>query len=184
MNNHMLSVYTWKYFLRRARAFDAGLDIVTRDPELEIAIPPGEVIHIRTGIHISLPPNTVGMICSRSGLTKRKIIVANAPGIIDAGYTGEIGVLLTNLGDDLVTIKPIVLPNESDAVTAIAQLLIMNIAQLQLNNEPQDVTLPTAFGLADFYRQVAECRSSDGRGDGGFGSTDGSSESFKGWPSP
>ena len=78
----------------RAHSTDAGLDLYS----LESAnIPPGGRELISTGVRVSIPPGYVGLVCPRSGLAHRAgLTVLNAPGIIDAGYTGEIKVNLHN----------------------------------------------------------------------------------------
>ena len=78
----------------RAHDTDAGLDLYALHPA---NIPPGGRELIGTGVHVAIPPGYVGMICPRSGLAhKSGLTVLNAPGIIDAGYTGEIKVNLHN----------------------------------------------------------------------------------------
>ena len=78
----------------RAHDTDAGLDLYSLQ---SATIPPGGRELISTGVHVSIPPGYVGMICPRSGLAhKHGLTVLNAPGIIDAGYTGEIKVNLHN----------------------------------------------------------------------------------------
>ena len=71
----------------RAHDTDAGLDLYS---SRGCPINPGERRLVSTGVHVSIPPGYVGMICPRSGLAhKHGLTVLNAPGIIDAGYTGE-----------------------------------------------------------------------------------------------
>ena len=78
----------------RAHDTDAGLDLYSLQSS---TIPPGGRELISTGVHVSIPPGYVGMICPRSGLAhKHGLTVLNAPGIIDAGYTGEVKVNLQN----------------------------------------------------------------------------------------
>ena len=78
----------------RAHSEDAGWDLRAAEPK---TIPSGAIRLVPTGVKADLPPGTYGMICSRSGLVaKRGVAVANAPGIIDSGYTGEILVALIN----------------------------------------------------------------------------------------
>ena len=78
----------------RAHSMDAGLDLYALHPA---NIPPGGRELISTGVHVSIPPGYVGLVCPRSGLAHRAgLTVLNAPGIIDAGYTGEIKVNLHN----------------------------------------------------------------------------------------
>jgi dUTP pyrophosphatase len=78
----------------RAYHSDAGLDLYA----LEAAeLPPGERASLRTGIAVEIPPGQAGLVLPRSGLAARHgIALVNAPGLIDAGYRGEITVLLLN----------------------------------------------------------------------------------------
>ena len=78
----------------RAHSTDAGLDLYS----LQSAnIPPGGRELVNTGVYVAIPPGYVGLVCPRSGLAhKHGLTVLNAPGIIDAGYTGEIKVNLHN----------------------------------------------------------------------------------------
>jgi dUTP pyrophosphatase len=73
---------------------DAGLDLFALDG---CTIAPGERVKVATGIAIALPPGHAGLVVPRSGLAARHgISVVNAPGLIDAGYRGEVAVLLLN----------------------------------------------------------------------------------------
>ena len=76
---------------------DAGMDI--RSVE-ELTIPPGGHALVRTGLVMQLPPDGEAQVRPRSGLAlKHGVTVLNAPGTIDAGYRGEVGVILANFGD-------------------------------------------------------------------------------------
>lgn len=78
---------------RREHRTDAGLDLFSN--EEKIIIPYGtELFH--TGVHIELPPNTVGLILPKSGLNVSNDIMTL--GVVDEGYTGEIMVKLFNHG--------------------------------------------------------------------------------------
>ena len=78
----------------RAHDDDAGLDLHAAEPA---TIGPGERAAIGTGIAIEIPPAHAGLVLPRSGLALRHgIALVNAPGLIDAGYRGEIRVLLLN----------------------------------------------------------------------------------------
>ena len=97
----------------RAHDTDAGLDLYS---SRGCPINPGERRLVGTGVHVAIPPGYVGMICPRSGLAhKHGLTVLNAPGIIDAGYTGEIKVNLHNTDSR---------PQHVDAGDRIAQLVI------------------------------------------------------------
>lgn len=78
----------------RAHEDDAGYDLHA----LEAAtLAPGQRAMLRTGIAIELPPGHAGLVMPRSGLAARHgIALVNAPGLIDAGYRGELCVLLLN----------------------------------------------------------------------------------------
>ena len=77
-----------------AKPGDAGADLYSIS---ELVLAPGERSLVRTGIAIALPNGYVGLVHPRSGLgLKNGISVVNTPGTIDAGYRGEIGVVLIN----------------------------------------------------------------------------------------
>jgi dUTP pyrophosphatase len=72
----------------------AGADLKSSESAI---IPAGEHRLVKTGVRIKMPKGYVGLIHPRSGLAlKHGITVLNAPGTIDADYTGEIGVILYN----------------------------------------------------------------------------------------
>ena len=86
-----------------ANAGDAGLDLYSVE-KLDLA--PGERGLIHTGIKIELPKNTEAQIRPRSGLAlKHGISLVNAPGTIDEGYRGEIGVIVINHGLENFTVE-------------------------------------------------------------------------------
>lgn len=119
---------------------DAGLDLFSIEEKIILA---GESELIATGIAIELPSGTEAQIRPRSGLAlKHSITVLNTPGTIDAGYRGEIGVILINHGKDSFRVFK---------GMKIAQMVITSFIHV----EPEVVTK-----LSD-----------SGRGSGGFGST-------------
>ena len=106
-------------------------------------IAPGDRAMVRTGTKVQIPEGHTGLLCSRSGMAlKEGVFVLNAPGIIDPGYTGEVGVILQNLGDQPYRV------NKGDRV---AQLLV--VKQTHLTAQKVD-------GIVE-----------GSRGDNGFGST-------------
>ena len=77
-----------------AKGGDAGADLCTR---IDITIKPGERVLVPTGISIALPNGYVAVVHPRSGLAiKFGISIVNTPGTVDAGYRGELQVILIN----------------------------------------------------------------------------------------
>jgi dUTP pyrophosphatase len=124
---------------------DAGADLMTT---VDVALAPGERALVPTGISIALPEGYVALVHPRSGLAARHgISVVNTPGTIDAGYRGEIKVLLIN--HDLTE------PVELQRGDRIAQLVFQRVERAVLTEVD---ALPESV-----------------RGIGGYGSTGGSS---------
>ena len=87
----------------RAHDGDAGLDLFARHP---VILEPGERRVVDTGVAVAIPPGYAGLMIPRSGLAARRgITVVNAPGLIDAGYRGELRVILLNQGAERVEIR-------------------------------------------------------------------------------
>lgn len=81
-----------------AHAGDAGADLVAAR---EVELPPGGWASVPTGVALAIPAGYVGLVHPRSGLAARLgVTVLNAPGTVDAGYRGEIMVILINHGRD------------------------------------------------------------------------------------
>lgn len=120
----------------RAHKTDAGLDLVSNE---NLVIPSGQRRTINLGTAVAIPEGQAGLVCPRSGLAaKHGITVLNAPGIIDAGYRGDIGVVLINHGAK---------PFEISAGDRIAQLLIMPFTNLTPVGRPLDTTDRGAAGF-------------------------------------
>ncbi|MBV9337995.1 MAG: dUTP diphosphatase [Solirubrobacterales bacterium] len=125
----------------RAYPGDAGLDLYALE---DGALGPGERASIRTGIAVEIPEGQAGLVLPRSGLAaKHGIALVNAPGLIDAGYRGEVRVLLLNT--DRGATFPI------SAGDRIAQLVVL------------EVQTPAVVEVGDLA--LSE------RGAGGFGSS-------------
>ncbi len=106
------------YMPTRAHEADAGLDLYARETTIVSA---RESVKFDTGVHIELPPNTVGFLKSKSGLNVKNGIVNE--GVIDEGYTGSIVVkLYNNSGRDYLV-------NKGDK---ISQLVILPILKPKL----------------------------------------------------
>lgn len=124
-----------------AKGGDAGADLVTR---IDVSLAPGERKLVPTGIAIALPDGYAAFVHPRSGLAiKHGVTMVNAPGTVDAGFRGELQVILIN-HDRHAT----VMFSRGDR---IAQLVIQKVER------------------ADFV-EVSELPGS-GRGTDGFGST-------------
>ncbi len=127
-------------FPAKAHADDAAFDLKARTA---MTIEPGKAACVPTGLFLELPAGYEAQVRPRSGLAlKRAITVLNSPGTIDAGYRGEVGVILINHGQEPFVIQ------RGDR---IAQMVIQ--------------TLP------DVSLQLADALAPSQRGDGGFGST-------------
>ena len=79
---------------RYQHANDAGVDLTSR---VDLLLGPGERATIPTGIAVAIPSGFAGFVLPRSGLASRHgIALVNSPGLIDAGYRGEIAVVVIN----------------------------------------------------------------------------------------
>lgn len=83
------------YMPTRAYSTDAGLDLYS---PFDVMIMPQASAVIDTGVHVELPPGSVGFLKSKSGLNVKHGILGE--GVIDAGYTGSIRVKLYNHGEE------------------------------------------------------------------------------------
>ena len=125
----------------RAHEGDAGLDLCASEAA---HLGPGERWSVGTGLAIEVPEGHAGLVLPRSGLAREHgIALVNGPGLIDAGYRGEVRVLLLNT-DPAETFR-------IEVGDRIAQLVIAPVAAV-------DVV-------------AADALSETARGDGGFGSS-------------
>jgi dUTP pyrophosphatase len=112
----------------RAHPNDAGLDLYADEC---VTIGPGEHRMVSTGISLALDHWRMGWVCPRSGLALHEgVTVLNAPGIVDSGYRGAIGVILINHGSRPFTVEPkmrIAQLIVQDAVTADTLLEVVNL---------------------------------------------------------
>ncbi|MET0801994.1 MAG: dUTP diphosphatase [Actinomycetota bacterium] len=102
---------------------DAGLDLRAND---DVEVLPGERAMIPTGVAVAIPDGHAGLVLPRSGLaSKQGLTLANSPGLIDAGYRGEVLVAAVNLdrseavkvarGDRIAQLVIVALPAVSPA---------------------------------------------------------------------
>lgn len=124
----------------KAHADDAAFDLRSRS---DMSVPVNKSTLVPTGVFIELPVNYEAQVRPRSGLAlKHNITLTNSPGTIDAGYRGEVGVIMFNHGPEEFVIK------RGDR---IAQMVIAELPEVELD--------------------ICSELSSSERGDGGFGST-------------
>ena len=85
----------------------AGLDLRAAVPEDEpLTLAPGAHALVPTGLQVAIPDGMEGQVRPRSGLAfKHGVTVLNAPGTIDSGYRGEVGVLLVNHGAEPFAVR-------------------------------------------------------------------------------
>ena len=125
---------------KKAHYDDAAFDLRSR---VDITLPSRKSTLVPTGLFIELPINFEAQIRPRSGLAlKHDIMLTNSPGTVDAGYRGEVGIILYNGSTEDFQIK------RGDRV---AQMVICQLPEVELI-------------------EVEELSASD-RGEGGFGST-------------
>lgn len=133
-SNHRLPEY--------ATAGSAGMDLKANTTE-PFVLKPLERQMVPTGIHIGLPEGYEAQVRPRSGLAaKHGISIVNAPGTVDADYTGEIKVILINLSNEPFVVNP---------GERIAQLVVAKYERVE-------------------WDEVATLDETE-RGEGGFGST-------------
>ncbi len=106
----------------QAYAGDAGLDLAAAEG---ITIGPGERVVVGTGLAVAIPDGYTGLVVPRSGLAARNGIgKVNSPGVIDAGYRGEVRVVLLNTDRrEPFTVEP---------GMRIAQLLVVPVPPVRL----------------------------------------------------
>ena len=124
----------------KAHFDDAAYDMRSR---VDITLPPHRSTLVPTGVFIELPVGYEAQIRPRSGLAlKHDLMLTNSPGTIDAGYRGEIGIIMYNAGTEDFSIS------RGDR---IAQMVICKLPEVEL--------------------VASDSLSDTGRGSGGFGST-------------
>jgi len=116
---------------------DAGLDLHACE---DLVIGPGETVPVPTGIQMAIPAGHVGLIWDKSGISLRG--VHRLAGVVDAGYRGEVRVVMVNFGREPFAVK---------AGMKIAQMLIQPVNAVEVRE--------------------AESLDDTSRGEGGFGST-------------
>ena len=105
----------------RAYVGDAGLDLVACE---RVELAPGERAVVATGLAVAVPDGPAGFVLRRSGLAARHgVTVLTAPGLIDAGYRGELRVILLNTDRR----EPFVV----EPGMRVAQLVVLPVAEVE-----------------------------------------------------
>jgi len=124
----------------KAHHDDAAYDLRSR---AEMELPVGKSVLVPTGLFLELPVGYEAQVRPRSGLAlKHDLMLTNSPGTVDAGYRGEVGVILYNAGKQPFPVR------RGDR---IAQMVIAKLPEVEL--------------------ELADSLTETGRGAGGFGST-------------
>lgn len=122
---------------------DSGMDVAAAIQDSR-TIHPGQLMLVPTGFCFAVPPGYEIQVRSKSGkVTKKRLVVANQPGTVDAGYRGEVLVAIENAGANAASIE---------RGEEIAQLVVAPVMRGELT-------------------EVQELDDTS-RGDGGFGSTE------------
>ena len=125
---------------RHAKPGDAGMDLTARR---SVTLMPQEVAIVGTGVRAEIPDGYVGLVFPRSGMASgRGITLANAVGVVDSGYRGEIMAPLLNVAGA---------PRHVEAGERVCQLVVVPFATCECVE--------------------VESLSETERGEGGFGST-------------
>jgi len=107
----------------KAHSTDAGFDL--RSKMQDFTLEPGAKRMVGSGVRLDIPSGFVGIIAPRSGLgSKFEVVLANTVGVIDAHYTGEIKLAMTNKGK---------VPVDIAQFDRIAQLLILPVPETQFS---------------------------------------------------
>jgi dUTP diphosphatase len=122
----------------RAYQGDAGLDLSAREA---VKLEPGERASVPTGIAVAIPEGHAGLVVPRSGLAARHgISIVNGPGLIDAGYRGEVQVMLVNLGEEVFTAE------RGDRIAQLVVVPVVAAPYREVEQLPESPRGPDGFG--------------------------------------
>ena len=124
---------------------DAGLDLYART---DVTLAPGERALVPTGVAIALPAGYAAFVHPRSGLAaKHGVGVVNGPGTIDAGYRGEIGVILINLdGHQSVEFR------RGDRIAQLVVQEVPHVELIEVSQLPGSARDAAGFGSTGGHR--------------------------------
>ena len=118
---------------------DAGLDLCSA---VDVVVEPGERVMIPTGVAVAIPDGHTGLVLPRSGLaSKQGLTMANSPGLIDAGYRGEVICAAVNL-DREEAVKILV----GDRIAQLVIVELPNVAPIWMEELPASTRGESGFG--------------------------------------
>lgn len=119
---------------------DAGCDLKANIPD-RITIEPWKSVWVGTGVHLAMPEGMFALQAPRSGLScNHGITLANAPGIIDPGYRGEIRCKLVNLSDEPYTVYPL------ERIAQLVFLSFVNAVFTEVDSLPESSRGEDGYG--------------------------------------
>jgi dUTP pyrophosphatase len=123
----------------RAHPGDAGLDLRSA---IDIVLHPGERAAIPTGIAVAIPDGYAGFVLPRSGMaTRHGLALVNAPGLVDAGYRGEVKVVAINLdGREPIDIR------RGDRIAQLVVLAVPDLPVREVDELPESTRGERGFG--------------------------------------
>ena len=118
---------------------DAGLDLCSA---VDVVVEPGQRVMIPTGVAVAIPEGHAGLVLPRSGLaSKQGLTMANSPGLIDAGYRGELKVVLLNTDpDEAFHVRP------GDRIAQLVVLALPRISVIEADDLPPSQRAERGFG--------------------------------------
>jgi len=121
----------------KAHSDDAGFDLYSLEG---LTLRPHAVAKVNTGIAVAIPAGHVGYVYGRSGMSLRGVSLANGVGVVDAGYHGELTVILQNLGEADFCI------GMHDRVAQIVVMPIPEINLVEVSELPETMRGSDGFG--------------------------------------
>jgi len=117
---------------------DAGYDL---EAAIDVVLAPGERVLVPTGVAVAIPVGYAGLVVPRSGWAiKHGLSVVNAPGIVDAGYRGELAAILINHGTEPISIK------QGDRIAQLVIVAVPSIEWLEVGDLEDSVRGEAGFG--------------------------------------
>ena len=151
----------------KAHKYDAGFDMFSNE---NLMIKPGEHKMVKTGIAVDIPEGHVGLLTARSGINHKSSLRVLL-GVIDAGYNGDVSVLVDHRENNLELDHFYPFINLKDYTLDYAsKFTIPNVYKIQKGDKIAQLVI-TPISEFEGVEEVQDFDSHSERGDGGFGST-------------